>query len=82
MKKQNIALVGLCLVGILLIAGTVFLINQGVEPKAVKDHVPDDQGVACTEEAKICPDGSAVGREGPNCEFPDCPNSGDAAKPE
>ncbi|MGV8141238.1 MAG: hypothetical protein ACP5NW_02225 [Candidatus Woesearchaeota archaeon] len=28
---------------------------------------------ACTEEAKICPDGSAVGRTGPNCEFQECP---------
>lgn len=31
--------------------------------------------VACSEEAKICPDGSAVGRTGPNCEFEACPNS-------
>ncbi|MFA6511948.1 MAG: hypothetical protein WCV86_02395 [Patescibacteria group bacterium] len=29
--------------------------------------------VACTEEAKLCPDGSAVGRTGPNCEFAACP---------
>lgn len=29
----------------------------------------------CTEEAKICPDGSTVGREGPNCEFAACPVS-------
>jgi hypothetical protein len=28
---------------------------------------------ACTEEAKVCPDGSAVGRTGPNCEFAPCP---------
>ncbi len=28
---------------------------------------------ACTMEAKICPDGSAVGRTGKNCEFADCP---------
>jgi len=28
---------------------------------------------ACTQEAKICPDGSAVGRTGPNCEFAECP---------
>ncbi|MCI0503359.1 hypothetical protein L0Y65_01455 [Candidatus Micrarchaeota archaeon] len=28
---------------------------------------------ACTEEAKICPDGSAVGRIGPDCEFAPCP---------
>lgn len=29
--------------------------------------------VACTEEAKICPDGTAVGRTGPDCEFAPCP---------
>jgi hypothetical protein len=28
---------------------------------------------ACTQEAKICPDGSSVGRTGPNCEFSPCP---------
>ncbi|MEM4240037.1 MAG: hypothetical protein QXM31_04580 [Candidatus Woesearchaeota archaeon] len=43
-------------------------------------YVPPKQGipgpVACTEEAKICPDGSAVGRTGPNCEFAPCPERG------
>lgn len=29
--------------------------------------------VACTMEARICPDGSSVGRTGPNCEFAACP---------
>ncbi len=29
--------------------------------------------VACTMEAKQCPDGSYVGRSGPNCEFTPCP---------
>jgi hypothetical protein len=28
---------------------------------------------ACTMEAKLCPDGSSVGRNGPNCEFAPCP---------
>ncbi len=28
---------------------------------------------ACTQEAKLCPDGSSVGRTGPNCEFAPCP---------
>ena len=28
---------------------------------------------ACTLEAKICPDGTSVGRTGPNCEFSPCP---------
>jgi hypothetical protein len=31
--------------------------------------------VACTLEAKLCPDGSSVGRTGPNCEFAQCPGS-------
>lgn len=29
--------------------------------------------MGCTMEAKICPDGSAVGRSGPKCEFTPCP---------
>ncbi len=37
---------------------------------------PDNnEPVACTLEAKICPDGTAVGRQGPRCEFTACPNS-------
>lgn len=32
--------------------------------------------VACTLEAKLCPDGSAVGRIGPSCEFAPCPTVG------
>jgi tryptophan-rich sensory protein len=35
--------------------------------------VPPVNDVACTMEAKICPDGSSVGRSGPNCEFTPCP---------
>lgn len=32
---------------------------------------------ACTEEAKLCPDGSYVGRTGPSCEFELCPETKD-----
>lgn len=32
-----------------------------------------DAPVACTLDARICEDGSAVGRTGPNCEFEACP---------
>ncbi len=34
----------------------------------------DSTQKACTMEAKICPDGSGVGRTGPNCEFSPCPS--------
>ncbi len=29
--------------------------------------------IACPADARICPDGSAVGREGPECQFAACP---------
>jgi hypothetical protein len=31
---------------------------------------------ACTLEAKLCPDGSSVGRTGPDCRFAPCPDAG------
>jgi len=34
---------------------------------------PAPEPVACTQEAKLCPDGSYVGRTGPNCDFQECP---------
>lgn len=32
-------------------------------------------GVVCTMDARQCPDGSFVGRTGPNCEFAPCPGA-------
>lgn len=32
-----------------------------------------NQPIACTQEAKLCPDGSSVGRTGPQCQFAACP---------
>jgi hypothetical protein len=34
-----------------------------------------NQPVACEDIAKECPDGSYVGKEGPNCEFAPCPGT-------
>lgn len=34
---------------------------------------PNPELFACTMEAKICPDGSTVGRTGPSCAFAECP---------
>ena len=33
--------------------------------------------VACSKEAKICPDGTAIGRVPPDCEFEECPKADD-----
>ncbi len=34
---------------------------------------PTMEPIGCTKDAKICPDGSVVGRVGPNCKFEKCP---------
>ncbi len=39
-----------------------------------KRSAPEEVPVACTMDAKMCPDGSAVGRVGPQCEFAECPS--------
>jgi hypothetical protein len=59
MKTHISVLVIVLLVAIL--AGFVVYTKSAVAP------------VACTMDAKICPDGSTVGRTGPNCEFAECP---------
>lgn len=35
----------------------------------------------CTTEAKLCPDGTAVGRTGPNCTFAACPDASSTTVP-
>lgn len=45
--------------------------NQSVIPPLVVS--PSPEPVGCTMDAKICPDGTAVGRIAPDCEFEKCP---------
>ena len=55
---------------ILVVALGAFLYRNILE----KPHMAGPE-VACTMEAKICPDGSSVGRAGPSCEFAACPEA-------
>ncbi len=67
-KRTAFILVSVFVVCAVFIAGYVFGKNSYNPNSPV-----DNGGIACTEEAKLCPDGTAVGRQGPNCEFPECP---------
>ena len=61
MSNKIIAIILLILV---CIGGVLYFYNKDtsvVEP------------VFCTQDAKLCPDGSYVGRTGPKCEFSECP---------
>lgn len=59
------------LVGIVIALVAIFAIGAGF-------YYLSDRGVfgptGCTEELKICPGGSGVGRVPPMCEFEECPN--------
>jgi len=39
----------------------------------IQEASDEEEAVFCTMDAKQCPDGSYVGRVGPNCEFAPCP---------
>jgi hypothetical protein len=57
------------------IFGYLFYQSQLAISNPNNNEVVDDEDdmVFCTMEAKICADGSGVGRSGPKCEFQKCP---------
>lgn len=61
--------VAVIVIGVALLA----LVWVGWEQFSSARGVFDNQ-IACTTDAKICPDGSAVGRVGPHCKFAQCPD--------
>lgn len=64
------------LAGAIIVAGAAFyFLGAGRVPGSPSS--PGNGGVACTMEARQCPDGSYVGRTGPNCEFAPCPGGVD-----
>jgi len=60
--KKSLIILGIIIVLILL---GVYLFS---------DKQKNEEQVFCTMDAKMCPDGSFVGRIAPNCEFAPCPN--------
>lgn len=57
-----------------LFFGVFFIVGCSSKTEAPKVQPKDNQSsVVCTQEAKLCPDGSSVSRTGPNCEFAPCP---------
>lgn len=63
-KKKRIKIV-LAAVIVLALAGVVIWKYQSMKK--------GEETVFCTMDAKLCPDGSYVGRVAPDCEFAACP---------
>lgn len=60
---------------IILIGAVSYLVGRQSSslPILATPSQSNDPQVACTMEAKLCPDGSSVARTGPKCEFAPCP---------
>ncbi len=69
--SANIAILGIAIVALVGV-GTYFALNRQAAPPSP---------IACTQEARQCPDGSYVGRTGANCEFAKCPEVNPAPAP-
>ncbi len=70
-SKWPFLVIALLLVLVAIFAGLYFL---GSNKSSQNSPSPSPEPVACTMEAKLCPDGvTYVGRSGPKCEFEACP---------
>jgi hypothetical protein len=67
---QNKVFVLVFIAVVFVLGGLLYIYNPS--PTEYKNP-NEEEPVACTMEAKLCSDGSYVGRTGPNCEFTACP---------
>lgn len=63
----NLIVIGTVIFMILLAFLSTYLLRNGSTTE------PVDGSWACTADAKLCPDGSSVGRTPPYCQFAPCP---------
>jgi hypothetical protein len=73
MQKNRVAIF---VVFVALFAGGFYAFRANLIGNASGRPANGGEGVVCTMEAKLCPDGvTYVGRTGPHCEFAACPDS-------
>ncbi len=61
-------------IGFFIVLVLVLIYVVFIKKEPANNHNNNPEQVFCTMEAKECPDGSYVGRSGPNCEFAPCPS--------
>jgi hypothetical protein len=62
------------LLGVLVLVAAAYIWFSPFDKIRNSAEVPPTQTWECNMDAKICPDGSSVGRTGPKCEFTACPS--------
>jgi len=70
MGGMNKTLLAIFIIAVFVLGGLLYIYN----PEPAEYENPDEaEPVFCTMDAKLCPDGSYVGRVPPDCEFAPCP---------
>ncbi len=78
MKRESMILLVALVVIVAVTAAIVGYRLSAMDETAVETSdtvIVPGQGAVCTMEAMQCPDGTYVGRTGPNCEFAACPTA-------
>lgn len=70
-QKGLVPILIVLIIAVVALGGYFVYQKSLVTPKTSSSTTPNQ--VACTQDAKLCPDGTSVGRTGPNCEFAPCP---------
>ncbi len=77
MQSRSTASLIIILIVLIVVGGIIVALVQLGSGNSTKPNAPVSTGtpggVACTMDAKICPDGSYVGRVAPDCQFAACP---------
>ncbi|MES2216084.1 MAG: hypothetical protein V4481_02200 [Patescibacteria group bacterium] len=77
MKSRSTTSLIVTLVVLVVVVGIIIAIVRPSSPASTGSNPPVStivpSGVACTMDAKACPDGSYVGRIPPTCQFAACP---------
>lgn len=60
----------------LVILVGAFVLASCVAVFLIVSEWKSEERVACPMDARLCPDGTAVGRSGPDCSFAPCPGEG------
>jgi len=83
-EKGFIGIALILLISLVVVGGGIYSFlkqGKGLEVKITSVSPTPAEKRACTLEAKICPDGTSVGRVPPSCEFAPCPTSVPSARP-
>jgi hypothetical protein len=72
-EERRTTFLAIGVIAALLIVGVSFFTYRALRARQAAPGT--NEPIACTLDAKVCPDGTAVGRVAPSCEFAPCPEA-------